>query len=245
MRVEDQEILSLKKSMSETNRRLEELNNKFLLLQEKVETNAERLVTSRSGFTVASSVSVAPVADTPPAGLKVVKLKDVSGGSGTKETKQALPTVTYTNADLLSKEPKMVISREPVSKPASKPALAPEVLYQGGVNLFIAGRYAEARTRFVEIVKHYPDNQLSDNTLYWIGESFYTEGLYSKALLHFSKVTDKYPEGNKAPDAMLKTAYSLIELGEKEKAILVLRDIAKLYPDSGAALKAEKRLKNL
>ena len=76
---ESLEILELKKSIAETNLRLDELNNKFLLLHEKVEANSLK----------AGSVSTEAAA-APPEGLKVVKLAEEE-----KETPASGPEGLY------------------------------------------------------------------------------------------------------------------------------------------------------
>ncbi|MFZ3072761.1 MAG: hypothetical protein WA162_05935, partial [Thermodesulfobacteriota bacterium] len=65
LKEESLDILELKKSLSETNLRLDELNNKFLLLHEKVEANS-----SRAGYVSTEDAAVTPE------GLKVVKLAE-------------------------------------------------------------------------------------------------------------------------------------------------------------------------
>ena len=192
------EMARLKESLSEIDLEIEELRNKFLLLQEKVEANREELRKLGSEHTTL----------VPPEGLKVVKL-------GEEAAEEDIET------------------------------LEPESLYSHGQDLFMSGRYREARDVFSRFVEKFPEHSLADNALYWIGETYYTEQSYTSALERFLEVVERYPAENKAPDALLKVAYSYIELGEKRKARTYLERLITQYPESGAADKARKRLKEL
>ncbi|MBI5560081.1 MAG: tol-pal system protein YbgF [Deltaproteobacteria bacterium] len=198
---ENRDVLELKKAISEINLRLEELNNKFLLLQEEVENRVKAEARSEEPQSA------------PPPGLKVVKLEERMEGEERTEEKKASPS--------------------------------PEALYNRGQNLFISGKYQEARKVFSEFVDMFPASPLADNALYWIGESFYSEQNFKEAALNFKKVFERYPDENKAPDAMLKAGFSYTELGEAEKGVQTLKDLLNRYPQSEAADKAKKRLAQL
>jgi len=62
-----------------------------------------------------------------------------------------------------------------------------EPMYNRGQDLFMAGRYEEARQVFTSFIKAYPRHSLSDNALYWIGEAYYTEKDFEKALEKYKK----------------------------------------------------------
>lgn len=117
--------------------------------------------------------------------------------------------------------------------------------YNMGQDLFMAGRYDEARGVFASFLRSYPRHALSDNALYWIGEAYYSEKDFEKALEKFIEVADKYPEENKAPDALLKAGFSQLEMTRKDKAKEVLEKLISRYPKSDAASKAMKAVKGL
>ncbi|HBG45797.1 MAG TPA: tol-pal system protein YbgF [Deltaproteobacteria bacterium] len=118
-----------------------------------------------------------------------------------------------------------------------------EPMYNRGQDLFMAGRYEEARQVFTSFIKAYPRHSLSDNALYWIGEAYYTEKDFEKALEKFAEVSDKYPEENKTPDALLKAGLSLKEMGRSEQANAYFERLLSKYPSSNAAAMARKALK--
>ncbi|MBI5492988.1 MAG: tol-pal system protein YbgF [Deltaproteobacteria bacterium] len=221
------QVAELKASVEEKGARLDDLSNKFSLLHEKIEASN------------AAIGKISTVPDEPPAGLAVVPLN---------EDGEARARRRYLPAKL----------ERPAEKapPTSAPALAnnagiaaradtPVTLYNRGQDLFISGRYDEARRAFLALVKDFPGDNLADNALYWVGESYYSEKDYGTALLKFKEAADRYPEGNKAPDALLKVGFTCIEINRPEDAKDALQGLVRKYPDSEAAIKAKKALDKL
>ena len=216
LREESLQIVELKKTVAETNLRLEELDNKFLLLHERLEATRRTLKKQASRLIE------------PPSGLKVVRLKET-------------PPKTKAGARAATDKPRPKARK----KKGPAPEADPEEYYSNGQNHFLAGRFDDARSAFEYIARRFPSHTLADNALYWIGESFYSEQRYEEALAKFIEVAEKYPEENKAPDAMLKMGYVYIELERTTEATTTLKRLAETYPKSEAAYKAKKRLKRL
>lgn len=205
----EKEIVSLRQQLNEANSKIGDLNNKFMLLHEKVDA-------SRAGEMVPEE---------PPEGLRVVNLGEV----------EAVKPVEA--------KPKKAPSE--VEKPGRKAAETPEAMYSMGQDLFISGRYEEARKALLKLVKAAPVHPLADNALYWVAESYYSEKEFEKAASRFKEVAERYPQENKAPDALLKAGYSYAEMNEGEKALSFFDELIKRYPDSEAAFKAKKTLEKL
>lgn len=216
----NRQVHDLKMSLDDSNSRLSDLNNKFILLHEKVETSRVNI----------DKLSAVPA--TPPEGLRIVSLGEEA--ADIKKTD-----------DLKKKSDKadkaLSVTRE---EPQPIKASGPEAIYNRGQDQFISGKYNEARSTFLSLVKSVPNHELSDNALYWVGESYYCEKDFEKALLRFKDVADKYPEGNKAPDALLKVGFSYLELEKAEQAKEAFENLVSRYPDSGAADKAKKALES-
>jgi len=200
----------LKFSLDETRARLDDLGNRFVLLQEKLD--ASRAEIDRLH---ASAVPAAP-----PQGLAVVPLTE----EAQKETPKYNPGPSQ-KAHTVQKESDDV---------------QPEAMYNKGQDLFIAGRYEEARGAFNAFLKAFPSHSLSDNALYWIGESYYAEKDFPKALEKFNELADKYPGENKAPDALLKAGLSYMEMNQGDKARGVLEKLIARHPGTDAASRARK-----
>ena len=225
------EVTQLKRSTDETNARLDELNNKFNLLSDKLES-------------VSGSVSAQVAA---PEGLKVVKL-----GENGEARKQAQPPQEQKQAKQapaevreLAPAPAAITPATAPAQPQSQPHLGEDALYGRAIELIRSGRYIDARASFNDFLRDYPSSKLAGNAFYWIGETYYTEKDFNTAIEKFGVVPDKYPASNKAPDALLKVGYSYLELHEKDKARETLHTLVRRYPGSEAAGKAKKTLGNV
>jgi tol-pal system protein YbgF len=221
------QVVDLKSSFAETDSRVEELGNKLTLLHEKMEASNQAGGMGASPAGASEGDLHAPGLATPPEGLKVVRLG---------EEPEAGPTWPAMEAGGAR------------NKGAGAPSAReedPDSLYGRGQDLFISGRYNEARKVFLDLASAYPGHPLADNALYWAGESFYTERDYANALIIFKEAAEKYPRENKAPDALLKAAFSYMELDDRERGRVVIEDLIRRYPGSEAAAKARKTLEKL
>lgn len=229
-------VTDLKRSLNETNFRLEDLNNKFILLHEKIEETRKTV----------KRLNDVPVA--PPEGLSVVNLEEetyaglpaarASEEKKNKSRKRAVSVATTGSKKTAAVKKEVKLARKVNVEEA-------EVLYNRGQDLFMAGDFVGAKAVFKEFVDSYPDHTLSDNALYWLGESYYSERDYKKAVLIFEDVVKRYPSENKAPDALLKTGYSYMELDEPEKARDAFSTLLSRYPDTEAARRGRKKYKEL
>ncbi len=201
------QVAELRASVSEANSRIDDLGNRTVLLQEKIEE------------TRAEVENLAAVPASPPKGLRVVPLSEEGGKPAAKGKGQAGE-----------------------KKAAPRDASA---MYNEGQDLFMAGRYEDARMAFSSFLGAYPRHSLSDNALYWIGETYYSVRDYEKALEKFSAVVDKYPEENKTPDALLKVGFSYKEMKRDGEARAALERLVSRYPGSHAASIAARALGGL
>ncbi|TAN60137.1 tol-pal system protein YbgF [bacterium] len=245
---------ALRQSAEESKTKQDELGNKFMLLYEKMEAARVKME------------SMNPAKAEPPDGLKVIKLADgATAGEQAKkaepaqikeekevkevkEEKAALPPPqNVIKAEVGDKQEKAEVApeAEPQSKKKPAPPVTPDTLYSRGQDLFMAGKYAEARKVFGELARKFAVSDLADNALYWIGESYYTEKDFVKAISKFNEAVNKYPSGNKAPDSLLKVGFAYIEMNNTEKAKEALLAVVRRYPDSEAAVTAEKALGKL
>lgn len=202
----------LKVSLEDMRARVDLLGNKFILLQEKLDSSRADIDKLNAAGAAQSMM--------PPAGLTVVPLAE----------------------EELKYNPGPAQKGHTMKKEVG--AASAEAMYNKGQDLFMAGRYEEARGEFNAFLKAYPRHTLSDNALYWIGEAYYAEKDYAKALERFKEVADKYPGENKAPDALLKAGFSHLEMEEGAKAKSVLEKVVALYPGTDAASKAMKALES-
>lgn len=204
------QVADLQASLGLTGAKVDDLGNRFVLLQEKIDA-------SRADI---EKLNAAVVPSHPPEGLTVVPLAE----------------------EVLKYNPGPSQKGHTMKKETGEASA--EAMYNKGQDLFLSGRYEEARGAFNAFLKAYPRHGLSDNALYWIGESHYAEKDFARALEKFREIADKYPGENKAPDALLKAGFSLMEMNEGNKARAALDKVIVMYPGTDAASKAKKALES-
>lgn len=229
------QINEMKASLNETNARVDELSNKFILLHEKI-------TTSRTDIEKLQDVSFRM-----PEGLKVVPVSDEVEPQGAKPS--AVPVKPAAVVLDGAAEPKAPVAWPIKGKDKAAAVVsrvgAPEAMYNKGQDIFIAGKYDEARKVFADFVKSFPDHNLADNALYWVGESYYSERAFDQAIASFKEVVARYPKENKAPDALLKAGYAYLEMKQPNKAKEAFLAVVKQYGETDAAVKAKKMLEML
>ncbi len=117
--------------------------------------------------------------------------------------------------------------------------------YLEAFDLYQKKKYDEARKRFEEIIKRFPDEKLAGNAQFWIAESYYAEKNYEDAILNYETLIKKYPNSEKVPTAYLKEAYSFIAIGDEKTGKVLLERVISKYPDTQEAKAARKKLDKL
>jgi tol-pal system protein YbgF len=185
---ENLRIVELKKSVDETNIRLDELNNKFLLLQEKVVANTQKL--NAKGTQVV-----------PPKGLKVIKLKEEEAEA--KETPPN-PEGLYGLGQDLFIAGRYEKAREVFSNLVERfPAhgLADNALYWVGESYYSEKDYDQALIKFKEVVDRYPDENKAPDSLLKVGYSYIELEDMEKGADVLKRLLKDYPESEAADKA--------------------------------------------
>ncbi len=248
-------IARLEKSLDDSREKVDELDTRLALLREKL----------NSGERDTSALEPADI--TPPEGLRVIELSDGSirieshppgedsapgGASGKPRPKTKSPALQKkaASAEKVTALPRsaettaMAKSSGLTAALDGKPA-TPRALYRRGQELYLAGRYAEARTVFSDLARRYPGSSLADNAFFWSGQAYFSENDFTRAIENYEVVIKIYPKGNKAPDALLMMGIAYARTGDNAKAAAVFTRLIKEYPGSEASKKASKRLKSL
>ena len=110
---------------------------------------------------------------------------------------------------------------------------------------YTRGRYGLAREGFEELLRRYPQSELSDDAAYWRAETFYGEGDYAKARDAFAAFVREHDGSELLAAALLKWGYALVETGEIPRAREILTRLVADHPGTDEALIAEHRLSAL
>jgi len=139
------------------------------------------------------------------------------------------------------------ISAAPESSavPLGPPPARANDLYDAAYRDFSRGNYDLAIEGFRELLKYYPNMNLSDNAQYWIGECYYGLNKLDDALVEFLKVRDLFPDADKVPAATLKIGYTYLRKGDQEAAGRYFRIVVRDFPDSDEADLARDKLDSM
>ncbi len=151
---------------------------------------------------------------------------------------------------LLEEEKKYVKTEKDISKEGKHPNEAPvldnkKAKYDDAYDMLQNKRYKEARSKFEEFIKAYPEDELTDNAYFWIAETYYGEKDFEGAILSYETFLKKFPKSPKVPAAILKQGLAFIEIGDKKTGKILLEQVREKYPNSKEAENATKYLEKL
>jgi tol-pal system protein YbgF len=249
------QMSDLHKSRTDSNSRMEELNNKLFLIQKKIEANAKDIHQLSSGIEDLKSQALIA---TPPEELDTysmapLTLKEEKEIKTSESDKPSIKTPVIDDQKTIKKPAKKVqtLAKAPSQNAKSKEKSlfkgteSPEDIYKKAYTLFEKRSFSESYDVFNHFLQRFPDHLLSDNAQYWIGEVFYSQRDFRRSITEFSKVLDIFPKGNKAPDALFKMSLSYEALQDESAYINTLKRLVAIYPTSSVALKAQEKLKVL
>ena len=136
-----------------------------------------------------------------------------------------------------------IIAAKEDEKKKEAARISPQDIYKAGLNAIKGGKTKEARGKFKQYLREYPEGPLANNAQFWIGESYYDEKNYERAILEFEDVIKKYPQGGKVPSALLKQGMSFDRLKNSKTAQALYKKLVKSYPKSDEAKTAKKKIK--
>ena len=104
------------------------------------------------------------------------------------------------------------------AKPEPKAQDGADALYQEAMSLIKAKKFAEAQSKFTQLIKNHPEDPLVGNAIYWSAEVWLVQAEPDKALAEFKKVVNNHPEHSKAADAAYKIGVTLDRQGKSKEA---------------------------
>jgi TolA-binding protein len=128
----------------------------------------------------------------------------------------------------------------PVPAPTAGPSAGE--LYRTAYGDYIAGKYALATSEFQELIKAYPDDNLSGNGYFYIGEMSLRGNKPSIAIRDYDHVLEHYPDNSKIPAAHLHKADALVATHQNEAGVREYRALIQRFPNSPEAAQARAKL---
>ena len=118
-------------------------------------------------------------------------------------------------------------------------------LYRSAYSDYMSAKYPLAASEFGDLIKAYPDDNLSGNAYFYVGEIDVRTQKLTAAVKSYDQVLERYPDNSKIPAAHLHKAYALIAMKQNDKASLELRALIQRFPNSPEASQARTKLNAL
>ena len=134
----------------------------------------------------------------------------------------------------------------PVTRNPPTPA-GPSVddLYRAALGDYMAGKYPLAASEFADVIKQYPDENLSGNAYFYLGEINNKATKPSIAVKDYDHLIEHYPDNSKIPAARLHKGETLLSMKQADAGIRELRALIQRFPNSPEAVQARSKLNAL
>ncbi len=205
-------VAELNRQVVTTNVRLEDMNNRLIILQDKL-TVMKTHQDGKEAIPVLRKVKLVPGKDEP---------GPQADASLTQSEKNATNTVLGTPLPMARQHG--MIAR-----------------YDEALAAFKADHHDVAIALFSEFKKDFPHTDYTDNAVFWLGMSRFRKGEYRLALARFAEVLD-YASSNKKADALYYIGKCHQALGNDQTARTVWKQLMERYPNSDAARSARQEL---
>ena len=240
----NEELVVIQKSLTDTQMNMEDVQSASGNLQNDVTTNADAIAELRSEIAYLNNEILVLKGNK---GATASTTQDLSGKNVSSTTTSKGDSAPLNNIIVLDDAPakQEKVEASPQIVVIEDSGAAKNSLYSYAIELNRQRKYTEARGKFQEFIKKYPNDQLAGNAQYWIGETYYSVNDMKNALTSFQDVLKKFPKSNKIPDAMLKIGYVQEKQGKKQEAIATFQNLIKKYPKSKPATLAKQKLQTL
>jgi len=118
-------------------------------------------------------------------------------------------------------------------------------MYRGAYADYISARYSLASSEFTDLIKAYPDDNLSGNGYFYLGEMQMRTHHPALAIRDYDEVITRYVDNAKVPAAQLHKAQALIDTHQSEAAERELHSLIQRFPVSPEASQARAKLSTL
>jgi TolA-binding protein len=127
------------------------------------------------------------------------------------------------------------------------PAAGPSAgdLYRAALGDYMGAKTALSTSEFNELIKSYPDDNLSGNAYFYLGEMNYKNQKLTVAVKDYDALLERYPDNVKIPTAHLHKAFALIAMKQNDAGVRELRALIQRFPNSPEASQARTKLSSL
>lgn len=142
-------------------------------------------------------------------------------------------------------DPQPSVSQPPAAVTRQPTGPSPDDLYRGALGDYMAGKYPLAASEFADIIKQYPDDNLSGNAYFYLGEINNRTQKPSIAIKDYDHLLERYPDNSKIPAAHLHKGEALIAMKQTDAGVRELRALIQRFPNSPESAQARTRLNGM
>jgi TolA-binding protein len=135
----------------------------------------------------------------------------------------------------------------PSIAPSNPPPTAASAgdLYRNAYSDYISAKYPLATSEFTDLIKAFPDDNLSGNAYFYLGEMAARSQKPTVAIKNYDQVLERYPDNSKIPASHLHKADQLIATHQNVAAERELHALIQRFPNSPEASQARAKLSTL
>lgn len=126
--------------------------------------------------------------------------------------------------------------------PANTGGPSASEMYRTAYGDYMAGKNSLATSEFQDLIKAYPDDNLSGNAYYYIGEMDLRSGRHTEAIKDYDHVLEHYPDNSKIPAAHLHKGDALVAAHQNAAGIREYRALIQRFPNSPEAAQAKAKI---
>jgi TolA-binding protein len=219
------QVQSLNDSIDELKARMARMEKALTAIQNQQQTTNATLSSLPQGGIPAGAAPAGP----PQAAPNASPNQGTAPDSGTDNSNNNPPPSTSPNT-------------QPIPA-ASQPSAGD--MYRGAYADYISARYSLASSEFTDLIKAYPDDNLSGNAWYYLGEMQMRTHKPTLAIKDYDQVLTRYVDNAKVPAAQLHKAQALIDTHQNEAAERELHSLIQRFPVSPEASQARAKLNAL
>ena len=226
------QVQSLNDSIDELKARMDRMEKALGNIQSQQQT-ANAILTNLPQGTPAGGASPVPPSAAPNSA------PGTAPGSGIDNSGNNPPAGSSPNGALPA-------NAEPIPAPSAA-AAQPSAgdMYRGAYADYISARYPLATSEFTDLIKAYPDDNLSGNAYFYLGEMATRAHKPTVAIKDYDQVLTRYVDNAKIPSAELHKSQALIDTHQNEAAERELRALIQRFPVSPEASQARAKLNAL
>ena len=166
----NEELVVIQKSLTDTQMNMEDVQSASGNLQNDVSTNADAIAELRSEIAYLNNeILVLKGNKGATASAQDLSSKNVSSTTTSKGSSAPLNNIIVLDEDPSKAKDK---SSSPQIVVIEDSGAAKNSLYSYAIELNRQRKYTDARGKFQEFIKKYPNDQLAGNAQYWIGETY-------------------------------------------------------------------------